>query len=97
MAKLVVAYPRHDGATFDSAYYEGTHVPLVAEHWGPAGMTSAEILWPADAAQPYACMVVLSFASDSAIDAALGSPATPTVLADVPKFTDIQPVIYRTR
>jgi uncharacterized protein (TIGR02118 family) len=96
MANLVVSYPRHDGAHFDADYYRDTHVPLVERAWGPAGMTGAEILWPADDAQPFAAMVVLQFSDSAAIDAAMGSPATPEVLGDVPKFTDIQPVIYRT-
>ncbi|MFN3991100.1 MAG: EthD family reductase [Erythrobacter sp.] len=96
MANLVVSYPRHEGARFDADYYRDTHIPLVERAWGPVGMTGAQILWPADNAQPHAAMVVLSFASSAAIDAALGSPATPEVLGDVAKFTDIQPVIYRT-
>lgn len=47
MPKLVVAYPRHEGARFDTGYYESTHVPLVEKNWGPAGMRGAEILYPA--------------------------------------------------
>ncbi|MGY6638002.1 MAG: EthD family reductase [Erythrobacter sp.] len=96
MANLVVSYPWHEGAQFDAAYYRDTHIPLVERAWTQAGMTGAEILWPADDGQPFAAMVVLRFTDSSAIDAALGSPATPEVLGDVAKFTDIQPVLYRT-
>jgi uncharacterized protein (TIGR02118 family) len=95
MANLVVSYPRHDGASFDAAYYRDVHIPLVERAWGPCGMVGADILWPADDGQPNAAMVVLRFADSASIDAALGSPATPEVLGDVAKFTDIQPVIYR--
>ena len=97
MAHLVVSYPRHEGANFDADYYRNTHIPLVERAWGPAGMTGAQILWPADDSQPFAAMVVLSFADSTAIDAAMGSPATPEVLGDVPKFTNIQPVLYRSQ
>lgn len=97
MAHLVVTYPRHEGANFDADYYRNTHIPLVERAWGPAGMTGAQILWPADDSQPFAAMVVLSFADSAAIDAAMGSPATPEVLGDVPKFTNIQPVLYRSQ
>lgn len=97
MANLVVSYPRHDGAHFNSDYYRDTHIPLVEKHWGESGMTGAEILWPADGGQPNAAMVVLKFRDAAAIDAALGSSGTPEVLADVANFTDIQPVIYRSK
>ncbi len=96
MANLVVSYPRHDGATFDADYYRDAHIPLVERAWGACGMTGAEILWPADDAQPNAAMVILNFQDSAAIDAALGAPATPEVMADIASFTNIQPVIYRT-
>ncbi|ASJ90526.1 EthD family reductase [Porphyrobacter sp. CACIAM 03H1] len=96
MANLVVSYPQAEGARFDAAYYRETHIPLVEESWGGLGLTGAEILWPADAAQPAAAMVVLRFADSAAIDTALASPATAAVMADIANFTDIQPSIYRT-
>lgn len=97
MPKLVVAYPRHEGARFDTEYYESTHVPLVEKNWGPAGMRGAEILYPAGDDQPFACMILLDFPDDASIDAAMRSDGTPEVMGDVPKFTDIQPTVYRTR
>ena len=96
MANLVVSYPLHDGATFDADYYRDTHIPLVEQSWGASGMTGAEVLWPADDAQPVAAMVVLRFSDAGAIDAALALPATGAVMADVANFTNIQPTIYRT-
>lgn len=96
MANLVVSYPLHDGASFDADYYRDTHIPLVEESWGPSGLTGAEILWPADGTQPLAAMVVLRFRDGAAIDAAMGSPATAAVMADIANFTNIQPSIYRT-
>jgi uncharacterized protein (TIGR02118 family) len=96
MANLVVSYPLSEGATFDADYYRDTHIPLVETSWGPSGMTGAEILWPADGAQPVAAMVVLRFRDAAAIDAAMASPATGAVMADIANFTNIQPSIYRT-
>lgn len=96
MANLVVSYPRHEGAHFDADYYRDTHIPLVEESWAAIGLTGAQILWPADAAQPFAAMVVLAFRDAAAIDAAMASPATAAVMADVANFTNIQPTIYRT-
>ena len=96
MANLVVSYPQHEGARFDADYYRDAHIPLVEKVWGPSGLTGAEILWPADGGQPHAAMVVLRFRDGAAIDAAITAPATAEVMADIAKFTDIQPVIYRT-
>jgi uncharacterized protein (TIGR02118 family) len=96
MATLVVSYPQAEGTRFDADYYRDTHIPLVEASWGEFGLTDAEILWPADGAQPAAAMVLLRFRDAAAIDAAMGSAATAAVMSDVPKFTDIQPSIYRT-
>lgn len=96
MPKLIVYYPRHDGCEFDRDYYEVNHVKLVQDAWEPVGMTGKEVFWPHDDAQPFACMIALSFTDNAAIDAALSSAATPGVMADVAKFTDIKPGIYRT-
>ncbi|WP_066554850.1 EthD family reductase [Croceicoccus bisphenolivorans] len=96
MAKLMVYYPRHEGCRFDRSYYEGAHMALVAEAWGPAGMSGAAIEWPVDDQQPFACLVALDFPDQAAIDSALCCAATPGVLADVAVFTDIKPGIYRT-
>lgn len=96
MANLVVTYPRTEGATFDADYYANVHIPLARKHWEPCGLTDAEILFAADDAQPYAAMVVLRFADQAAIDKAMAAPGTPEVMGDVPKFTTIQPSVFRT-
>lgn len=96
MAKLIVYYPRHEGHKFDRDYYKGTHMDVVNDAWGPHGLIGADVSWPYDDSQPFACLVALNFGSQDEIDAALGSPGTPGVLADVARFTDIEPAIYRT-
>lgn len=96
MANLVVSYPMQAGARFDADYYRETHIPLVEKNWGPSGLVGAEILWPADAEQPNAAMVVLRFRDAAAIDAAMAAAGTAEVMADIAHFTDIAPVIYRT-
>lgn len=94
MATLIVSYPKHEGARFDAAYYTATHIPLVERLWTAHGFTGAEVLLPAGD-QPWAAAVLLRFASQAAVDAALASPNTPQIMADVGNFTDIAPVIYR--
>jgi uncharacterized protein (TIGR02118 family) len=95
MATLAVTYPRHEGCRFDAGYYVASHIPLVEQTWSGAGMTGAELLWPEGEGQPYALVALLRFSSQGAIDAALASPGTGAVMADVAQFTDIQPVVYR--
>ena len=95
MASVVVSYPKHEGAKFDADYYRDTHIPLVEKTWTSHGMTGVRILWPADADQPNAAMVVLDFKDGASIDAALGDPATGAVMEDIANFTDIHPAIYR--
>ncbi len=96
MANLIVYYPYTAGAGFEAAYYAQTHIPLVERSWRPHGLLECSILWPADESQPFACMVILAFSDGAAIDAALASPVTEEVMADVARFTSIQPGIYRT-
>ncbi|WP_338465647.1 EthD family reductase [Novosphingobium sp. ZN18A2] len=96
MASIVVSYPRSGGTKFDADYYAKTHVPLAQKTWEPHGLTGAEILFPADDSQPYAAMVILRFADQASIDKAMGSPGTADVMGDVPRFTDIQPNVFRT-
>lgn len=44
MAIVTVIYPSGQGATFDFAYYKSTHVPLLIERWGTAGLKGIEAL-----------------------------------------------------
>jgi len=96
MPRLIVTYPRHEGCHFDRDYYLATHLGVVDAAWGKTGMTGAEVMWPIDDAQPFACMIAIDFADQAAIDASLGSADTAGVMADVARFTDIQPLVCRT-
>jgi uncharacterized protein (TIGR02118 family) len=88
MIRLSVYYPATDGATFDHDYYRTTHVPLAVKTWGLDG---AEIDRGVNG--PYVAAVHFRFESVDALNAAMGSPDTAAVLADVPNYTTIQPVL----
>ncbi|HWU02247.1 MAG TPA: EthD family reductase [Novosphingobium sp.] len=94
MAALIVSYPGTAENRFDADYYCETHIPLVEELWGPLGLVEAEVFLP-EGGQPWRAAVVLRFADAGAIDGALASAGTAQVMDDVPRFTDIAPVIYR--
>ena len=88
MIKVTVLYPTSEGSTFDHDYFRDTHVPMACQAWGLSG---AEI--DRGISGPYATLVHFRFESQAAVDAAFAAPATADVLADVPKYTNIQPVI----
>lgn len=96
MVVFTVLYPARDGATFDHAYYDATHIPLVKDAFTPTGLTGVQVLKGLSAgdggAAPYLVIVNLIFRDAAALQASLGGPRAPEVLADVARFTDIQPV-----
>jgi uncharacterized protein (TIGR02118 family) len=92
MTKLVVTYPAQPGATFDRDYYVKVHLPLAERHFGPAGMTGGEALFPlagADAA--FLCVGILTFRDAAALGAAMAAPGAAEVMGDIPNFTNVQP------
>ena len=96
MIKLTVFYPNEEGKKFDMDYYCNSHIPMVQEKLGAAvkggaveqGLSGAEPGSPAT----YVAMGHLFFDSVEAFQSAFG-PHAETIMADVPNYTDIQPVI----
>ena len=88
MIRVSVLYPTTEGATFDHDYYRDTHVPLVLKTWG---LERAEIDKGVNG--PYVAAVHLEFESLEAMGAAMGSPDTAAVMADVANYTTITPVM----
>jgi uncharacterized protein (TIGR02118 family) len=88
MIRLSVFYPTTEGATFDHDYYKDTHVPLACRTWGLDG---AQIDKGVNG--PYVAAVHFAFDSMDALNAALGAKETGAVLADVPNYTSIAPVM----
>jgi uncharacterized protein (TIGR02118 family) len=88
MIRLSVFYPSTEGATFDHNYYRDKHIPLCVETWGLEG---AEIDKGLDG--PNVAAVHFKFASLDALQAAMGADGTAGILADVPNYTTIAPVL----
>jgi uncharacterized protein (TIGR02118 family) len=88
MIRLSVFYPTTEGASFDHDYYRDKHVPLAVKTWGLEG---AEIDKGIDG--PYIAAVHFTFDSTEALAAAMGNPNTGEVLADVPNYTTITPIL----
>lgn len=96
MIRVSVLYPKKDGARFDWAYYIGTHVPLVGRKLGPA-LKSVAIEQGIGAGSPgspapFVAIANLTFDSVPAFEAAFG-PHAAEIMADIPKYTSIEPII----
>ena|SRR5262245_45405094 len=96
MIKVSVLYPQKDGARFDMNYYVTSHMPMVRQKLGAAckGVAVEQGLAGATPGAPpaYAAMGHLLFDSVEAFQAAFGPHAT-TIMADIPNYTNVEPVI----
>jgi uncharacterized protein (TIGR02118 family) len=88
MIRVSVTYPKGEGSTFDHDYYASSHVPLCVSTWSPA---SASIDKGING--PNVAAVHLVFDSMEAMQAAMASPKTADIMADVPNYTNITPVM----
>jgi uncharacterized protein (TIGR02118 family) len=88
MIRLSVLYPETEGATFDHDYYRDKHVPLALKTWG---LQRADI--DKGISGPYVAAVHFTFDSLDAMSAAMASPDTGALMADVANYTTIQAVL----
>ena len=96
MIKLSVLYPNKEGGTFDINYYLNTHIPIVAKLLGEAikGATVEEGLSSAapNFNAPFLAIGNLYFESMESYQNSFGQNA-PEIMADLPNFTDLEPVV----
>jgi len=88
MIKVSVTYPSGDDTTFDHEYYKATHVPMAVDAWSPV---RTEIDKGIDG--PNVAAVHMYFDSLEVFQAAMRSPKTGDVMADVANYTNIAPVM----
>lgn len=95
MIKVALLYPNGEGKTFDMDYYAGKHMPLAVSLFGNslkamsidhgvAGRTP-------DTPVPYLAVGYFYFENMSSFQEAMG-PNAAKLRADIPNFTNIQPV-----
>ena len=96
MTVISVFYPASPEATFAFDYYLDTHIPLVQQRLNPLGLEEVRVLRGSSAADgaapPYLLIALLSFTSLEAFQAAVAAHG-PEIFADIPNFTNLQPVI----
>ncbi len=96
MIKVSVFYPNEEGKKFDMDYYCNSHIPMVQEKLGTACKNAAIYQGLGGgvpgAPPPYVAMLFLSFDSIEAFQTSYG-PHAKTIMADLPNYTDITPVV----
>ncbi len=96
MIKVSVMYPNQPGARFDHTYYRDQHMPLVQKKLGAhcksytvdKGLAGGA---PGQAAT-YVCVGNIFCESVEAFQAGFG-PHAQEIMADIPNYTDLSPVI----
>jgi uncharacterized protein (TIGR02118 family) len=96
MIKLTVLYPNAPDARFDMKYYVTHHLPMVRDKCAPVCRSIAAeggVTGGAPGSQaPYIAIGHLTFDSMAAFQSAFG-PNAPAILADIPNFTNTQPIL----
>lgn len=94
--KVSVLYPNGEGKTFDMEYYCSKHIPLVGGLLGDAvkAATVEKGLGGGapDSTATYAAMGNLYFDTIESFQNSFG-PNTEEIMADLPNFTNIEPVV----
>jgi uncharacterized protein (TIGR02118 family) len=96
MIKVTVLYPNAPSARFDMQYYTTRHMPMVRQKCAPecrrVGAESGLAGALPGSRPPYIAVGHLTFDSLAAFQKAF-IPHAPEILADIPNYTNIQPVI----
>jgi len=96
MIKVSVFYPAGANKKFDMGYYCSSHMPMVRQKCGPACKGTAVeqgLAGGTPGAPPtYVAMGHLYFESVDEFQAAF-APHASAIMADIPNYTDIQPII----
>ncbi len=96
MIKVSVFYPNTEGKKFDMNYYLDHHVPLVSSSLGEALQSASFESGLAGGAPgapaPFVAGATMLFNSMEEFGQAFAA-ASGTLMADLPNFTDIEPVI----
>ena len=96
MVVLHAIYPNTPGARFDADYYRDKHMPMVKRLVGPActgigyaaGITGGQ----PDSAAPYVAIGTVYFNSLEDFQNSF-PPQAAEIMADIPNYTDLEPVI----
>ena len=95
---LTIMYPFEEGATFDPDYYRDNHLTLIMDLYGTEAIRRFELRKPMNmpGGNPaFMGSVNIYIENQAAFDAA-GAEHTETLVADVPNFSSVFPVVVVT-
>jgi uncharacterized protein (TIGR02118 family) len=96
MVILSVLYPKTKDSKFDLEYYLETHIPLVKSRWSEMGLRDVDLVQGTAAvdggAATYEVIGQLAFDSTESLENALSRHGN-EIIADIPNFTNVQPII----
>jgi len=96
MVTVSVLYPKISDSHFDHAYYVTKHIPLVKARWGAMGLEEVVVLRGDSTLdggdRAWELIGLLTFSSAEQQQAAFTAHGA-EIIADVPNFTNIQPMI----
>ena len=96
MIKLTILYPNGEGKTFDMNYYSTKHMPLAASLFGESlkAMQIDNVIGgqTPDVPVPYLAIGYFYFENMASLQSAV-APHSAQLQADIPNYTNIQPVI----
>lgn len=101
MFKVTVLYPREVEDDFNVAYYLDSHTPFLKELLGPYGLVKVDIeIGIAGAAPgsepPYELICGIFFSDLQSLQSGMDSEG-PTLIADIPNFTSVVPIMQISR
>ncbi|TEA15695.1 hypothetical protein C8034_v002303 [Colletotrichum sidae] len=93
---ISVVYPNEPDAKYDVDYYINKHMPLAGSTWKSSGLKSWSVVkyvpGPDGAEPQYAFAGILQWDSLENFQKGLASPDTAKIMADVPNYSNKQPV-----
>jgi uncharacterized protein (TIGR02118 family) len=91
MITMLVTYAGDERTPFDRDHWINVHLPLVRESWGPYGLVNAGGFFPQGDGAGLIAVAAVNFRDEAAMEAALNSPETARVMADVDIVTAVKP------
>ena len=91
MITMYVNYYGDAQTPFNRNHWINVHLPLVRECWRPHGLVSASGFFPEGDGGGLIAIAPTVFRDEAAMNAALASPETARVMADVKNVTTVEP------
>ncbi len=89
---VTIVYPNKDGATFNFDYYLSHHMPMVAKLLGSDLEVRKGMASPTGDRAPYVCICSVRINSVDEYVATMTKDGA-ALIADIPNYTNIEPVV----